>query len=58
MTLKKVSFPTSKQAAGKVMATLDRWARIIDVCYIKDFGELQEPLGVELNIDVTNAEKA
>lgn len=57
MALKKVSFPTNKQSAARVMATLDRWARILDVFYIKDFGVLLEPLH-GLDIDISKVEQA
>lgn len=58
MSLKKVSFATSSQAALRVMSTLDRWARILDVFYIKDFGLLLESIGEDLNIDISKVQKA
>jgi hypothetical protein len=57
MALKKVSFPTSRQSAARVMATLDRWARILDVFYIKNFGVLLEPIGKDLSIDTSKVQK-
>lgn len=47
----------SRTEVPKTIASLERWARTLDVFYVRDFGVLHAPL-VELNIDFNKAWKA
>ena len=57
MALKKISFATSRDAVLRTAAKLDRWARILDIFYVKDFGEVIKSLN-ETNIDISKVESA
>lgn len=47
----------SRREVPKTIASLERWAKTLDVFYVRDFGMLLKPLE-ELNIDATKAIKA
>ena len=42
----------------KTIASLERWAKTLDVFYVRDFSILFKPLEKELNIDISKAKKA
>lgn len=57
MALKRMSFATNRESMLRTAAKLDRWARMLDIFYVKDFGEVIDHLN-KLDIDITQVEKA